>query len=137
MLSEYLVIIIISSLCYFEIGYLILYYCQVLIFLVRFYIDNIIVLFIVQQFEDYVVIYCGEVMDQLLYRNIIRTGFSVILLFSGIVFFSVNGFLIEGDFRESQIIFDMSEFFEFVVYSNKFFDLLNIVLNFCIVCIQY
>lgn len=137
MLSQYLVIIIISSLCYFEIGYLILYYCQVLIFLVRFYIDNIIVLFIVQQFEDYVVIYCGEVMDQLLYRNIIRTGFSVILLFSGIVFFSVNGFLIEGDFRESQIIFDMSEFFEFVVYSNKFFDLLNIVLNFCIVCIQY
>lgn len=137
MLSQYLVIIIISSLCYFEIGYLILYYCQVLIFLVRFYIDNIIVLFIVQQFEDYVVIYCGEVMDQLLYRNIIRTGFLVILLFSGIVFFSVNGFLIEGDFRESQIIFDMSEFFEFVVYSNKFFDLLNIVLNFCIVCIQY
>lgn len=137
MLSQYLVIIIISSLCYFEIGYLILYYCQVLIFLVRFYIDNIIVLFIVQQFEDYVVIYCGEVMDQLLYRNIIRTGFSVILLFSGIVFFSVNGFLIEGDFRESQIIFDMSEFFEFVVYSNKFFDLLNIELNFCMVCIQY
>lgn len=137
MLSQYLVIIIISSLCYFEIGYLILYYCQVLIFLVRFYIDNIIVLFIVQQFEDYVVIYCGEVMDQLLYRNIIRTGFSVILLFSGIVFFSVNGFLIEGDFRESQIIFDMSEFFEFVVYSNKFFDLLYIVLNFCMVCIQY
>lgn len=137
MLSQYLVIIIISSLCYFEIGYLILYYCQVLIFLVRFYIDNIIVLFIVQQFEDYVVIYCGEVMDQLLYRNIIRMGFSVILLFSGIVFFSVNGFLIEGDFRESQIIFDMSEFFEFVVYSNKFFDLLNIELNFCMVCIQY
>lgn len=137
MLSQYLVIIIISSLCYFEIGYLILYYCQVLIFLVRFYIDNIIVLFIVQQFEDYVVIYCGEVMDQLLYRNIIRTGFSVIMLFSGIVFFSVNGFLIEGDFRESQIIFDMSEFFEFVVYSNKFFDLLNIELNFCMVCIQY
>lgn len=137
MLSQYLVIIIISSLCYFEIGYLILYYCQVLIFLVRFYIDNIIVLFIVQQFEDYVVIYCGEVMDQLLYRNIIRTGFSVILLFSGIVFFSVNGFLIEGDFRESQIIFDMSEFYEFVVYSNKFFDLLNIELNFCMVCIQY
>lgn len=137
MLSQYLVIIIISSLCYFEIGYLILYYCQVLIFLVRFYIDNIIVLFIVQQFEDYVVIYCGEVMDQLLYRNIIRTGFSVILLFSGIVFFSVNGFLIEGDFRESQIIFDMSEFFEFVVYINKFFDLLNIELNFCMVCIQY
>lgn len=137
MLSQYLVIIIISSLCYFEIGYLILYYCQVLIFLVRFYIDNIIVLFIVQQFEDYVVIYCGEVMDQLLYRNIIRMGFLVILLFLGIVFFLVNGFLIEGDFRESQIIFDMSEFFEFVVYSNKFFDLLNIVLNFCIVCIQY
>lgn len=60
-----------------------------------------------QQPEDYVVIYCGEAMDQLLYRNITRTGSPVTLSPPGTVSPSVNGSLIEGDLRESQIIPDM------------------------------
>lgn len=73
-------------------------------------------------------------MDQLLYRNITGTGSPVTLSPPGTVSPSVNGSLIEGDLRESQIIPDMSESFESVVYSNKSFDLLNTELNFCMVC---
>lgn len=126
-----------SSLCHLETGHLTLHHCQVLTSLVRLYTDNITVSFTAQQPEDYVVIYCGEAMDQLLYRNITRTGSPVTLSPPGTVSPPVNGSLIEGDLRESQIIPDMSESFESVVYSNKSFDLLNTELNFCMVCTQH
>lgn len=113
-----------------------LHHCQVLTSLVRLYTDNITLSFTAQQPEDYIVIYCGDAMDQLLYRNITR-GVSpdrslVTLSPPGTVSPSVNGSLIEGDLKESQIIPDMSESFESVVYSYKSFDLLNMLLNFCI-----
>lgn len=137
MLSQHPVTTITSSLCHLETGHLTLHHCQVLTSLVRLYTDNITVSFTAQQPEDYVVIYCGEAMDQLLYRNITRTGSPVTLSPPGTVSPSVNGSLIEGDLRESQIIPDMSESFESVVYSNKSFDLLNTELNFYMVCTQH
>lgn len=122
--------------CHLETGHLTLHHCQVLTSLVRLYTDSITISFTAQQPEDYVVIYCGDAMDQLLYRNITRgvfpDGSQVTLSPLGTVSPSLNGSLIEGDLKESQIIPDMSESFESVDYSNKSFDLLNTVLNFCI-----
>lgn len=122
--------------CHLETGHLTLHHCQVLTSLVRLYTDSITISFTAQQPEDYVVIYCGDAMDQLLYRNITRgvspDGSQVTLSPLGTVSPSLNGSLIEGDLKESQIIPDMSESFESVDYSNKSFDLLNTVLNFFI-----
>lgn len=122
--------------CHLETGHLTLHHCQVLTSLVRLYTDSITISFTAQQPEDYVVIYCGDAMDQLLYRNVTRgvspDGSLVTLSPLGTVSPSLNGSLIEGDLKESQIIPDMSESFESVDYSNKSFDLLNTVLNFCI-----